>query len=483
MGDLAYSQNVKQTPHMVRVNNSRKLSEQRSISCGSKSIVNKILKPLTTMNNVKLGKIPVGEAASFLLKVAVLEAIRRLSKDKCPVVWSGLQALQIFCYPPLKWIQKWNPFGILVEGLQMLSRPLLVISVATALSDHSDDFNGGTQNLGGTVDTDSTAESHPDSTPNMRAGEGSATSSSNWLVQLYKELKVQGITLPERIDEEEIHRFYAASNGDFSRLLSSIRKTVYWRDTYRILSKEELEIWSNMVFWHGFDINDRPCLVIRLGFACGSLQSNDKPRFAQAVVSQVEYGVVNLVDAENPQITVLVDCEGLSPLKVPMQMLKSCSTLLQDHFPDRLGCLFVIRLPPVARVILQTSLQVLKPITRKKLKVEGNMFQKAISECFLTLPAYLGGDCNCHSCAALNNCSAQRSLLIASNRTESDAVYGVEGNQLPYRSFYDGTSMNFEFDQILRFSILSILIFAVVIALISGIYDPESRPALFPLNG
>lgn len=75
-------------------------------------------------------------------------------------------------------------------------------------------------------------------------------------------------------------------------------------------------------------------------------------------VSQVEYGVLHLVDASNPQITVLVDCEGLSPLRIPMKMLRSCSSLLLEHFPNRLGCLFIIRLPAIVRVIAQTFIQV-----------------------------------------------------------------------------------------------------------------------------
>lgn len=41
-----------------------------------------------------------------------------------------------------------------------------------------------------------------------------------------------------------------------------------------------------------------------------------------------------------------------------MQVMRSCSSLLQDHFPNRLGCLLVIRLPPVVRVITQTFIQV-----------------------------------------------------------------------------------------------------------------------------
>lgn len=75
-------------------------------------------------------------------------------------------------------------------------------------------------------------------------------------------------------------------------------------------------------------------------------------------VSQVEHGVLHLLNPENSDLTVLVDCEGLSPLRIPMQMLRSCSSILQDHFPNRLGCLFIIRLPPVVRVISQTFIQV-----------------------------------------------------------------------------------------------------------------------------
>lgn len=68
--------------------------------------------------------------------------------------------------------------------------------------------------------------------------------------------------------------------------------------------------------------------------------------------------MLHLVGADNGRITVLVDCEGLSPLRVPMQMMKSCASLLQDHFPNRLACLFIIRLPPVVRVVAQTFIQV-----------------------------------------------------------------------------------------------------------------------------
>lgn len=80
-------------------------------------------------------------------------------------------------------------------------------------------------------------------------------------------------------------------------------------------------------------------------------------------VSQVEHGVLHLVDGKNPQITVLLDCHGLSPLRLPMKMLRYCCNLLQDNFPNLLGCLFIIRLPPVVRVLAQTFIQVSFSVT------------------------------------------------------------------------------------------------------------------------
>ena len=69
---------------------------------------------------------PVGQVAIFLLKVATLETVRRVSRSKCPQVWNGLQALQLLCYPPFKWIQRWAPFKGLVKGVQVVSCFLLI---------------------------------------------------------------------------------------------------------------------------------------------------------------------------------------------------------------------------------------------------------------------------------------------------------------------------------------------------------------------
>ncbi|CAH8391472.1 unnamed protein product [Eruca vesicaria subsp. sativa] len=251
------------------------------------------------------------------------------------------------CSEILKCIQRWAPFKDLIKAMQvMLSRPLLVLTIAEALTDQSEvkqEAPGGTASHASAESESDPQTSQSPSDIRIEDEAPDSVTSQDWLTQLYKELEKQRLSLPERLNEDELRRFYRVSNGDFTSLLSSIKKTIQWRETYRILSEEELETWSSLVFWHGYDNNQRPCLIVRLGLAFLKLPSHERPCFAQAIISQVEHGVLHLLNPENSELTVLVDCEGLSPLRIPMQMLRSCSSVLQDHFPNRLGCLFIIR--------------------------------------------------------------------------------------------------------------------------------------------
>ncbi|KAJ8431146.1 hypothetical protein Cgig2_026743 [Carnegiea gigantea] len=129
----------------------------------------------------------IGKTGLFLLEIVILEAVRRFSKAHCPSLWRGLQALQVACLPPLKWLQRWGVFrgliGFLQVGLlifcsyvccdffesfclpcsgpaylnqaamlygiyeivsinQALSRPILFLSVATSISDRTSHIEG-----------------------------------------------------------------------------------------------------------------------------------------------------------------------------------------------------------------------------------------------------------------------------------------------------------------------------------------------------
>ncbi|PSR93094.1 CRAL-TRIO domain-containing protein [Actinidia chinensis var. chinensis] len=383
---------------------SRKLPPKDCVIASiSKGFSQKTSKCISSTKQGLFRSADASDIALFIVKMAVLEIVRRYSRSKCPLVWHGLQALQFLCYPPLKWIQKWAPFKALIGFMQTLSKPLLVLTVSTVFSDQS---ACTTERLDSLHDPQGNSELQQEPSSQLSTSDtwscdevSESVSSEKWLQELHNELQKQGITLPERLNEDQLRRFYAAANGEFSRLLSSIKKTIRWRQTYNFLSPLELDAWSHLVFWHGYDMQQRPCLIIRLGLACSNLRSNNRSDFVKAVVSQIENGVMLLDESSNTQITVLMDCNGLSPFGFPMQMMRSCAMLLQDHYPNRLGYLIVFRLPPIARVITQTLFQVMRPTTQQKLRIIGGNYQKILSEYLQTLPSFLGGKCSCLKCS------------------------------------------------------------------------------------
>jgi len=72
----------------------------------------------------------------------------------------------------------------------------------------------------------------------------------------------------------------------------------------------------------------------------------------------VEYGLQNLVTTDDPRLTVVMDCRGLSVFGFPVHMLKSCVVLVQEHYPMRLASFFLINAPPLVRAVANAIIQV-----------------------------------------------------------------------------------------------------------------------------
>ncbi|THG19360.1 hypothetical protein TEA_004037 [Camellia sinensis var. sinensis] len=422
----------------------------------SKGFSQKTLQGVTSTKHGLIGNGVVGDIGLFIVKTAALEIVRRYTCAKCPVVWRRLQALQVLCYPPFKWIERWTPFKALVKYMQSLSKPLLVLTIATVFSDQP---ACTTKKVDSSHDSQTYSESQQETSSQLPTSDSrscdavpESLSTENWLQQFHKELEKLGITLPERLNDDELHRFYTAANGEFSRLLSSIKKTIHWRQTFTFLSPQELESWSHLVFWHGYDVQLRPCLIIRL-------------------VSQVEHGVMHLVNVKNPQITVLMDCEGLSPSGFPMQMLRSCALLLQDHYPNRLGYLIIIQLPTVAQVITQTLFQVMRPTTQQKFRIVGENYQKVLWEYLQALPSFLGGKYYCLKCSdqvVTHNMNEEIVLMRASGRLANN-----ENVPSPASRHLTGNRVNQGSDQIMRIVIISILMMCIFIAFVLAKQYPD----------
>eukprot|EP01018_Ginkgo_biloba_P034013 Gb_41254 [translate_table: standard] len=460
----------------LEVHRGKKGASGTSFSVASlpKVLLRNTVAPLVSLKQVKLTKESTGQLFFFLMKVAALEVVRRVSEARCPVLWKGIQGIGLLKYPPFSWLQRWTPFRHLVKGTQEFSRPVLLLSIATAFVGHpeerkdSRDTRSNGFNNSGSVTTrqieevESTGTSEPvEILENRKQG--------HCLEFLKSELDKLGIILPDRITDDELGRFYIAASGDFLRLLSLVKKTILWRGAYYFLTQQELDNWSHLVFWHGCDIQLRPCLVIRLGLACSCLQPDERPRFAQAVVSQVEYGVLHLINVEDPRITVLMDCEGISAFGFPVQMMKSCAVLVQEHYPTRLASLFVVNLSPVLRVIAQAIIQVLKPVTREKLQIVGDHNRRILTEYLESIPSFLDGDCTCSYCSRV--CVDEGEEVGITNM---ESVHGEYDGEDDRGSFYEHEiSPDGNYNHILRVVIIGLLMVWIIVALLAGFYDPE----------
>ncbi|XP_047316220.1 phosphatidylinositol/phosphatidylcholine transfer protein SFH4-like [Impatiens glandulifera] len=469
--------------HMIRskeISESKAISNKLSKNCLVASKLNGIThktKRVALKGQDMLRFIADGDIGFFVLKTVSLEILRRFSLEKFPFVWHGLQATQVLCCLPLNWIQKWRPFESLVGFMKTLSRPLLVLSIATLFS-KSDSKNQIRGNSGDAQLSSETAlePSSPVTNEDIRSGADiPLIVTPPWFQELQNELEKQGISLPHRLNEDEISRFHTSVNGDFPRLVASIKKTIRWRQNFTFLSTEELESWSHLAFWHGCDVQRRPSLIVRLGLACSKLRFSDMDNFAKAVVSQIEYGVCHLVDAENPQVTVLMDCEGLSPFGFPMQMMRSLSILLQDHYPNRLGYLIVSRLPPVARVITQTLFRVLRPNTQQKLRIIGENYQEVLSEYLQTLPSFLGGTCSCIRCSDSTDTDDSSVDTIQEGRTVQ-IMSKEDVSSQPMRMGIGGLK-TLSAEQMLTFSIIVIF---MVWMFVSFLLARQHSDAFFP---
>uniref|UniRef100_A0A7I4EJ63 CRAL-TRIO domain-containing protein n=1 Tax=Physcomitrium patens TaxID=3218 RepID=A0A7I4EJ63_PHYPA len=388
--------------------------EQDSSSHGTRSnlpqaLWRKSMAPVKSLKRVNLAN-AAGQFLVFGAKVAALEAVRKISLARCRPLWWGLQGLFTIQAPPFNWLQRWSPFQQIAHATHSFSKPLVFLSIATAVTSAIEEIQNATDDTILTrlapLDDSTNRDTDHDHSDSEDSEDAIAPRDRRALTfhLLKEELEDKCITLPERMDDEELERFLIAVNGDVSNFIARVKKTVQWRERHHIFTAAELKRWEHLVYWHGFDVQRRPALIIRLGLAFATLDPADHPGFAQAVVSQVEAGVLKLVvDKDDPTITVIMDCECENTLRFPMERLKSRIRLLQDHYPCRLATLLVVNLPPEMRGFAQEVFQIQNPVTQTKVHLNGYRRYMGLIAQHLgaseNVPPFLGGTCKCQICS------------------------------------------------------------------------------------
>lgn len=119
MGDPSLVSTPSRNSEVPSVIAGKKGSKTNYVASAPKAFPRRNHRQVALLSCGKIGGGAAGHVAIFLLKVAALETVRRVSRAKCPFIWRGIQALQVICYPPFKLIQRWSPFKGLIRGMQV----------------------------------------------------------------------------------------------------------------------------------------------------------------------------------------------------------------------------------------------------------------------------------------------------------------------------------------------------------------------------
>lgn len=184
----------------------------------------------------------------------------------------------------------------------------------------------------------------------------------------------------------------------------ALAHTLQWREVYKpwLAPPSLLEENAKGYSYHrGFSPSDTPggkhgTVWLRLGhkvkhdlsFFRGILHSGDRAIAEGLIESKGETGKFNVV----------IDCAGFSLSGTPtLHALKQGVTMLQDHFPNRLGMIFLAHLSRPGEIFLKIVLSLITKEVRDKIKILPN-HDKAKSLAILKtvveeeyIPQWLGG--------------------------------------------------------------------------------------------
>lgn len=159
-----------------------------------------------------------------------------------------------------------------------------------------------------------------------------------------------------------------------------------WLAAQDPLSESKLRRWERLVAWRGVDASGRKILVVRLGRA---LQLCTRPgqleTFQMAIARQIELGVAatSMSDASanntDPgdggpdRLIAVVDCretsnwEALLRSRDAVALAKKLAIDLVAHYPGRLEKVFILELPLLARMSLQSIISPLPQSVKDKI--------------------------------------------------------------------------------------------------------------------
>eukprot|EP00586_Coscinodiscus_wailesii_P000140 CAMPEP_0172482310 /NCGR_PEP_ID=MMETSP1066-20121228/8622_1 /TAXON_ID=671091 /ORGANISM="Coscinodiscus wailesii, Strain CCMP2513" /LENGTH=369 /DNA_ID=CAMNT_0013245317 /DNA_START=552 /DNA_END=1661 /DNA_ORIENTATION=+ len=182
----------------------------------------------------------------------------------------------------------------------------------------------------------------------------------------------------------------------------ALSHTLQYREHFRpwlVTPSVLVENADGIIFHHGHSGGGGPSLVwYRPGQQSGPYRSAEA--YLRAMVSTLEFAVTDSLrhtEGKMGQFDVVVDAGGFKLSNAPgLDQIKRFFLILQDHFPNRLGHLFVANLSTATQLFMKVLLPFVTEEVRKKIHIVSNdaaarreLLDAWIGEKFV--PDWLGG--------------------------------------------------------------------------------------------
>jgi hypothetical protein len=176
------------------------------------------------------------------------------------------------------------------------------------------------------------------------------------------------------IETDALMRFLGAREGNVRNALEMWVKWKDWRIAYNVENITEHSVMpliqSGKAFWHGYDRQNRPCLVIRVRYHIpGQFSIEQTMRYA---VYLLEQGTAEADRIGSKQICLIHDRRNMTKANKDDELMsigRSLSSMLQDFYAERLGALYVLHVNWFYWLMFQMMKPLLSSKTRNKIHI------------------------------------------------------------------------------------------------------------------
>eukprot|EP01098_Paradermamoeba_levis_P008732 TRINITY_DN3608_c0_g1_i1.p1 TRINITY_DN3608_c0_g1~~TRINITY_DN3608_c0_g1_i1.p1 ORF type:complete len:298 (-),score=115.85 TRINITY_DN3608_c0_g1_i1:86-913(-) len=168
------------------------------------------------------------------------------------------------------------------------------------------------------------------------------------------------------VDDHTIYRYLRARNFHLKDSEKMLRESIKWRASYKPHLLKAKDVESQLVMGHiyipGTDNRGRPIVVFKVHTEKDPHDTDERIKF---VVYSLEKAISRMKNLET--MIWFVDCRGFNvKYNGDLGLAKKFVGTLQDHYPERLGEMFVFDAPGVFKTFWKVVNPFIDPKTKKK---------------------------------------------------------------------------------------------------------------------